>query len=348
VFRTTGPVIIYPSSGTGACEAALVNTLSTGDRVLIFETGQFSEGWRQIGKRLGLDVDYAPGDWRRGASPADLEERLRADTKHGYKAIVVVHNETSTGTTSRIAELRGVMNDLGHPALLIVDAISSLGCIDVRHDEWQADVTVCGSQKGLMTPPGLGFNAVSERALSANKDAKLPRSYWDWQPILKQNEAGFFPYTPATNLLLGLREALKMLREEGLPNTFRRHIRYGEATRAAVRAWGLEIVCAEPLDYSNSITAVFAPEGHSADRLRQIILDHFDMSLGAGLGKRAGKAFRIGHLGGFNDLMLAGVLSGIEMGLRVAGVPHRDGGVMAALEILAPAHGKLESATTGR
>jgi alanine-glyoxylate transaminase / serine-glyoxylate transaminase / serine-pyruvate transaminase len=348
VFRTTGPVIIYPSSGTGACEAALVNTLSTGDRVLIFETGQFSEGWRQIGKRLGLDVDYAPGDWRRGASPADLEERLRADTKHGYKAIVVVHNETSTGTTSRIAELRGVMNDLGHPALLIVDAISSLGCIDVRHDEWQADVTVCGSQKGLMTPPGLGFNAVSERALSANKDAKLPRSYWDWQPILKQNEAGFFPYTPATNLLLGLREALKMLREEGLPNTFRRHIRYGEATRAAVRAWGLEIVCAEPLDYSNSITAVFAPEGHSADRLRQIILDHFDMSLGAGLGKLAGKAFRIGHLGGFNDLMLAGVLSGIEMGLRVAGVPHRDGGVMAALEILAPAHGKLESATTGR
>jgi len=348
VFRTKGPVIIYPSSGTGACEAALVNTLSAGDRVVIFETGQFSESWRQIAKRLGLDVDYVPGDWRRGASPADLEERLRADTKHGYKAIVVVHNETSTGTTSRIAALRGVMNDLGHPALLIVDAISSLGCIDVRHDEWQADVTVCGSQKGLMTPPGLGFNAVSERALSANKDAKLPRSYWDWQPILKQNEGGFFPYTPATNLLLGLREALKMLREEGLPNTFHRHMRYGEATRAAVRAWGLEIVCDEPLDYSNSITAVFAPEGHSADRLRQIILEHFDMSLGAGLGKLAGRAFRIGHLGGFNDLMLAGVLSGIEMGLRVAGVPHRDGGVMAALEILAPAHGKLESATMGR
>ena len=337
VFQTRGHVIIYPSSGTGACEAALVNTLSPGDRVIMFETGQFSNVWRQLGERLGLDVDYVPGNWRRGASPAELESRLGADTRHAIKAVVVVHNETTTGVTSRIPEVRRVMNRLRHPALLIVDAISSLGSIDCRMDEWEVDVTVCGSQKGLMVPPGLGFNAVSEKALAANKNARLPRSYWDWQDMLKQNQAGFFPYTPATNLLFGLREALKMMNEEGLTNIFRRHTRYGEATRAAVRAWGLDIVCEEPLEYSNSMTAVFTPEGHDSDQLRKIILENFDMALGAGLGKLAGKAFRIGHLGSFNDLMLAGTLSGVEMGLRLAGIPHQEGGVMAALNSLTPA-----------
>jgi alanine-glyoxylate transaminase/serine-glyoxylate transaminase/serine-pyruvate transaminase len=348
IFQTRGHVIVYPSSGTGACEAALVNTLSPGDRVIIFETGQFSNVWRQIAERLGLDVDYVPGSWRRGASAADLEARLSADTRHAVKGVVCVHNETSTGVTSRIPELRRVLSRLRHPALLIVDAISSLGSIDFRVDEWEVDVTVCGSQKGLMVPPGLGFNAISQRALAANKAAKLPRSYWDWQDMLKQNETGFFPYTPATNLLFGLREALKMLHEEGLPNVFRRHARHGEATRAAVRAWGLDVVCEEPLEYSNSMTAVFTPAGHDADRLRKIILENFDMSLGAGLGKLAGKAFRIGHLGSFNDLMLAGTLSGVEMGLRLAGVPHQEGGVMAALNSLTPAAKMSEPATVAR
>ncbi len=348
VFQTKGHVIVYPSSGTGACEAALVNTLSAGDRVIIFETGQFSNVWRQVADRLGLDVDYVPGNWRRGAAAADLEARLSADTRHAVKAVVCVHNETATGVTSRILELRRVLNRLRHPALLIVDAISSLACIDYRMDEWEADVTVCGSQKGLMVPPGLGFNAISQKALAANKTAKLPRSYWDWQDMLKQNEAGFFPYTPATNLLFGLREALKMLHEEGLANVFRRHARHAEATRAAVRAWGLEIVCEEPLEYSNSMTAVFMPQGHDADRLRKIILENFDMALGAGLGKLAGKAFRIGHLGSFNDLMLAGTLSGVEMGLRLAGVPHKEGGVMAALNSLTPAAKLSEPASVAR
>jgi alanine-glyoxylate transaminase/serine-glyoxylate transaminase/serine-pyruvate transaminase len=348
IFRTSGPVIIYPSSGTGACEAALVNTLSPGDRVLIFETGQFSAIWRQAAERVGLNVEYVPNNWRRGASPADMEARLGSDPHHTFKAVVVVHNETSNGATSRVAELRRIMNRLHHPALLIVDAISSLACIDYRHDEWEVDVTVCGSQKGLMVPPGLGFNAISEKALAASKSAKLPRSYWDWQEMLKSNELGFFPYTPATNLLYGLREALHMLDEEGLPNVFRRHDRHGEATRAAVRAWGLEIVCEEPREYSSSMTAVFTPDGHSADRLREVILENFDMALGAGLGKLAGKAFRIGHLGSFNDLMLAGTLSGVEMGLRLAGVPHRDGGVMAALEHLAQACMKSEPSPVAR
>ena len=294
IFQTSGHVIVYPSSGTGAIEAALVNTLSPGDRVIIFETGQFSYIWWQMGERLGLQIDYVPGNWRRGASAAELEARLTSDARHVVKAVVVVHNETSTGVTSRLSELRRVMNRLRHPALLIVDAISSLGSIDYRMDEWEVDVTVCGSQKGLMVPPGLGFNAVSEKALAANRNAKLPRSYWDWQDMLENNQRGFFPYTPATNLLFGLREALKVMKEEGLENIFRRHIRHGQATRAAVRAWGLEIVCEEPLEYSHSMTAVFTPEGHDADRLRKIILQNFDMSLGAGLGKLAGRAFRDG------------------------------------------------------
>ena len=348
VFQTKGHVVVYPSSGTGAIEASLVNTLSAGDRVIIFETGQFSNIWLGIAKRLGLDVDYVPGNWRRGASASELDARLSSDARHAVKAVVVAHNETSTGVASRLPELRRVLNRLRHPALLIVDAISSLGCIDYRMDEWEVDVTVCGSQKGLMVPPGLGFNAISEKALAANQNARLPRSYWDWQEMLKHNKNGFFPFTPATNLLFALREALKMMQEEGLANIFRRHARHGEATRAAVRAWELEIVCEEPLEYSNSMTAVFTPEGHDADRLRKIILENFDMSLGTGLGKLAGKAFRIGHLGSFNDLMLAGTLSGVEMGLRLAGIPHKEGGVMAALDSLTPAARMSEPAKAAR
>jgi alanine-glyoxylate transaminase / serine-glyoxylate transaminase / serine-pyruvate transaminase len=344
IFQCSGPVIVYPSSGTGGCEAALVNTLSSGDRVLIFETGQFSQVWRRIAEKVGLQVEYVPGNWRRGAVPDDLEARLAADESHAVKAVVVVHNETSTGVTSRIPEIRKVMDRLRHPALLIVDTISSLAAMDYRHDDWGADVSVCGSQKGLMIPPGLSFNALSEKALAANRTARLPRSYWDWQEMLQANQAGFFPYTPATSLLYGLREALRMLQEEGLPNVFARHQRHAEATRAAVQAWGLEIVCADPLEYSCTMTAVFTPEGHNADVLRRVILENFDMSLGAGLGKLAGRAFRIGHLGSFNDLMLAGTLSGIEMGLRLAGVPHNDGGVMAGLNRLAPVGGRAESA----
>jgi alanine-glyoxylate transaminase / serine-glyoxylate transaminase / serine-pyruvate transaminase len=343
-FRTTGPVIVYPSSGTGGCEAAMVNTLSPGDRVLIMETGWFSHiAWRHQAERLGLQVDYVPGSWRRGASPEELEARLTADKAHDIKAVIVVHNETSTGVTSRIGDVRRAMNSARHPALLIVDTISSLASIDYRHDEWGVDVTVAGSQKGFMLPPGLGFNAISEKALAASKKAKFPKSYWDWEAILKPNANGFFPYTPATNLLYGLREALQMLNEEGWPDVFRRHQRHAEATRAAVRAWGMEIVCEDPREYSGSLTAIFMPEGHDADRFRGIVLDHFDMSLGAGLGKLAGKVFRIGHLGSFNDLMLVGTLGGVEMGLRLAGVPHKDGGVMAALESLTVAGRKAEA-----
>jgi len=335
VFQTQGPVVLYPASGTGAWEAAIVNTLSPGDRVLLFETGHFSQLWRQVAEKFGVQVDYVPGDWRRGASAEDLEERLRADAPHGIKAVLVVHNETSTGVTSRIPELRRVMNQLRHPALLLVDVISSLGSIEYRHDEWEVDVTIGGSQKGLMLPPGMSFNAVSEKALAANRSARLPRAYWDWRQMLEPNRSGFFPYTPPTNMLYGLREALHMLKEEGLQNVFRRHERHGEATRAAVRAWGLEIQCIEPREYSNSLTAVVMPPGHDADHLRQVVLENFDMSLGAGLSKLAGKVFRIGHLGSFNDLMLAGTLSGVEMGLRLAGVPFREGGVSAALDSLA-------------
>ena len=335
VFRTSGKVIIFPSSGTGAAEAALANTLSPGDRVLIFETGWFSHApWRTVAERLGLMVDYVPGTWRLGASPDVLEQRLRDDRSHQIKAVIVVHNETSTGVVSRIGELRKTMNRVSHPALLIVDAISSLGSIDVRHDDWEVDVTVCGSQKGLMVPPGLGFNAVSDKALRASRDAKIPRSYWDWQEMLKTNTAGFFPYTPATNLLYGLREALRMIEEEGLDNILARHARHGAATRAAATAWGLDVVPEDPREQSNTLTAVMMPEGHSADRLRQVILDRFDMSLGTGLGKLAGRVFRIGHVGWFNDLMLAGTLSGVEMGLHEAGVPHKSEGVAAALNLL--------------
>ena len=335
IFQTASPVIIYASSGSGAWEAALVNTLSPGDKILLFETGRFSELWRQIAERFGLVVEYVPGSWRRGIAASDVEARLTADSSHSFKAVLAVHNETSTGVTSNIAEIRRVMNQLRHPALLMVDTVSGLASADYRHDEWQVDVSVSGSQKGLMLPPGLGFNAISEKALAATRTAKLPRSYWDWNEMLKFNAQGFFPSTPATNLLYALREALHMLNEEGLPNVFHRHQRLASATRTAVRAWGLEIVCEEPSEYSNSVTAVFTPAGHDADRLRKIILDNFDMSLGAGLGKLAGKVFRIGHLGHFNDLMLAGTLSGVEMGLALTGIPHKEGGVQAALRQLA-------------
>jgi len=334
IFQTSGPVVIYPASGSGGWEAAIVNTLSPGDRVLMFETGHFSLLWRQVAERFGLNVEYVPGNWRSGAAAVEAEARLGSDRQYTFKAVMVVHNETSTGVTSQISEIRRAMNKVHHPALLVVDTVSSLGSIDYRHDEWEVDVTIAGSQKGLMLPPGLSFNAISERALSAHEHAKLPRSYWDWQEMLKHNHMGFFPYTPATNLLYGLREALLILQEEGLPNVFVRHARHAEATRAAIRAWDLEVLCENPRECSNSVTVALMPEGHDADRLRSIILEHFDMSIGGGLSKLVGKVFRIGHLGSFNDLMLAGTLSGIEMGLRLSGVPHREGGVMAALQCL--------------
>ena len=333
VFQTRAPVIVFPASGTGAWEAAIVNTLSPGDRVLMFETGHFAALWERMAERFGIEVELVPGDWRRGADPSVCEARLRAN--RNIKAVMVVHNETSTGVTSRIQTIRKAIDAAKHPALLMVDTISSLGSIDYRHDEWGVDVTVAGSQKGLMLPPGLSFNAVSEKALAASRISRLPRSYWDWEDMLKHNPAGFFPYTPATNLLYGLREALRMLREEGLANVFARHARHAEATRRAVRAWGLEIVCANPEEYSSSLTAVLMPPGHEEQALRRVILERFDISLGAGLSKLQGKAFRIGHLGDLNDLTLAGTLAGVEMGLQLAGVPHSAGGVRAAMDYLA-------------
>ena len=331
VFKTKSHVIIYPSSGTGAWEAALVNCLSPGDRVLMYETGQFATLWQRMALKLGLVVDFVPGDWRRGVDPADVEARLVEDRAHSYKAVMCVHNETSTGVTTRIGEVRAAIDRARHPALFMVDTVSGLGSIDYRHDEWGVDVTVTGSQKGLMLPPGLGFNAVSEKALAAAKTAKLPKAYWGWEEMIASNRNGYFPYTPATNLLYGLHEAIVMLMEEGLDNVFARHARWGEATRRAVRAWGLEILCAEPREYSNVLTGIMLPAGHDADALRKVILDNFNMSLGQGLGKVAGKAFRIGHLGDFNDLTLMGTLAGVEMGLQLAGVPAQRGGVDAAM-----------------
>jgi alanine-glyoxylate transaminase/serine-glyoxylate transaminase/serine-pyruvate transaminase len=334
VFRTSGPVVIYPSSGTGGWEAALVNTLSSGDKVLMFETGHFATLWRNLAVKFGLQVEFIPGDWRHGVDPEIVESKLAEDRGHTIKAVAVVHNETSTGVTTRLAEIRKRMDRVGHPALLLVDTISSLACIDYRHDEWAVDVTICASQKGLMLPPGLGITAISAKALTAARSARLPRSYWDWEPMLRDNQAGFFPYTPATNLLYGLSEALRMLFEEGLENVFARHSRHAEAARLTVRAWGLALVCLSPAEYSSTVTAVMMPEGYDADALRKAILDRYDLSLGTGLGKLKGKVFRIGHLGDFNDLMLAGTLSGVEMGLALAGVPFTRGGVAAALDFL--------------
>ena len=335
IFKTRGHVFIYPASGTGAWEAALVNTLSPGDRVLMFETGHFATLWRAMAARFGLDVDFVPGDWRHGVDPDLVAERLSDDCERRIKAVLVVHNETSTGVASRIPLVRRAIDLAEHPALLMVDTISSLGSIDYCHDEWRVDVTVAGSQKGLMLPPGLSFNAVSDKAFEASRSNRLMRSYWDWSEMQKHNPTGFFPYTPGTNLLFGLREAIAMLEEEGLPNVFARHARHAEAARRAVRGWGLEILCANPQEYSNSLTAIVMPTGHDADRLREVILDRCDMSLGAGLGKLAGKVFRIGHLGDFNDLMLMGTLAGVEIGLQAAGVPHQPNGVRAAIDFLA-------------
>lgn len=351
IVQTVAPVVIYPSSGTGAWEAALVNTLSPGNRILMVETGHFATLWRNLAVGLGLEVDFLPGDWRHGVDAAIVEKALAEDGKRTIKAVAVVHNETSTGVTSGIPAIRNAIDRAGHPALLMVDTISSLASIDYRHDEWGVDVTVGCSQKGLMLPPGIGLNAISEKARLASKSARLAKSYWGWEPILAANKTGFFPYTPPTNLLFGLREAIHLLEEEGLRNVFARHDRHAEATRRAVRAWGLEILCADPAEYSSSLTAVLVPGGYDADVLRGVILENFNMSLGTGLGKVKGKVFRIGHLGDFNDLMLAGTLSGVEMGLALAGLPFSKGGVTEALEYLestAPgARGELRSKGEG-
>ncbi len=334
IFKTEQPVLIFPASGTGAWEAALVNCLSPNDRVLMCETGQFASLWFQLAEKLGLSPEVIPTDWRRGADAAAIEERLHEDTAHQTKAVCVVHNETSTGATSNIKAVREAIDRTGHPALLMVDTISSLASIDYRHDEWGVDVTVAGSQKGLMLPPGLSFNAISQKALAAAEHATLPKAYWGWREILNANATGHFPYTPSTNLLYGLKTAVDMLLEEGLDSYINRHARNAEATRTSLSSSGLEILCIEPSEYSNSLTAVLMPEGHDADRFRKTVLEHFDMSLGNGLGRLSGKVFRIGHLGDFNDLMLAGTLSGVEMGLKIAGIPYTAGGVQAALETL--------------
>ena len=335
IFDTREPVVIYAASGTGAWEAALVNTLSPGDRVLMAETGHFALLWKRLAERLGLRPEFLPGDWRHGANADAIHARLADDREHAIKAVCVVHNETSTGVVSDIPGVRRAIDRAGHPALFMVDTISSLGSIEYRHDAWGVDVTVAGSQKGLMLPPGLSFNAVSEKGRAAAKHATLPRAYWRWDEIIAANENGYWPWTPATNLLYGLDAALDQLLDEGLPNVWARHARHGNATRAAVRAWGLEILCANPAEYSNSLTAVVMPAGYDADAFRKQVLERFDMSLGTGLSKLAGKVFRIGHLGDFNDLTLMGTLAGVEMGLRLAGVPHRAGGVDAAMASLA-------------
>ena len=335
VFQTQHPVIIYSASGTGAWEAALVNTLSPGDKLLMVETGHFAALWKKMAVKLGFDPEFMQGDWRHGVNAGEIEARLATDSGHAIKAVCVVHNETSTGVTSDIHAVRKAIDKAHHPALLMVDTISSVGSVDYRHDEWGVDVSVGGSQKGMMLPPGLSFNAISPKALAAQKLSKMPKMFWDWEDMLAANKSGFFPYTPATNLLYGLREALSMLQEEGLANVFARHLRHAETTRRAVRAWDLEILCANPAEYSPALTAVMMPSGHDADNLRRVILDHFDMSLGMGLAKLQGKVFRIGHLGDLNDLTLMGTLAGVEMGLDVAGVPHRKGGAAAAMQHLA-------------
>lgn len=334
VFKTKGAVMIYPASGTGAWEAALVNTLSLGDKVLMYETGQFATLWKNLATRLGLQAEFIGGDWRRGVDATLIEAKLKDDKAHAIKAVCVVHNETSTGVTSKVAEVRKAIDRAQHPALLLVDTVSGLGAIDYRHDEWGADVTVAGSQKGLMLPPGLAFNAVSEKALAASKNAKLPRSYWSWDEMIGPNKTGYFPYTPATNLLYGLREAVAMLDEEGLDNVFKRHDRHAEATRRAVQTWGLDILCQNETEHSSIVTAVLMPAGHSEVAFRKVVLENFNMSLGSGLGKIADKVFRIGHIGDFNDLTLMGTLAGVEMGLGLAKVPHKKGGVDAAMASL--------------
>ncbi len=344
VFQTQHPVIIYPASGTGAWEAALVNTLSPGDAVLMVETGHFATLWQKIAVKLGLMPEFIAGDWRHGVDAASIEARLREDKAHAIKAVCVVHSETSTGVISNIHAVRQAIDRAAHPALLLVDTISSLGSVDYRHDEWGVDVTVGGSQKGLMLPPGLSFNALSPKALAANKTSKLPKAFWAWDEMLEANKTGFFPYTPATTMLYGLREAITMMKEEGFANVFARHVRHGEATRRAVRAWGLEVLAVNAAELSPVLTAVLMPQGHDADRFRDIVLRNFDMSLGMGLSKLKGKIFRIGHLGDFNDLTLMGTLAGVEMGLKLAGVTHQQGGVSAAMQYLAECAGTKATA----
>ena len=334
LFQCSGKVIIYPSSASGAWEAALVNILSPGDHILMYETGHFASQWQKIALKLGLNVDFIPSDWRRGVEADVIEQKLSDDSQHAVKAVVIVHNETSTGAVSNIAAVRNAIDRAGHPALFLVDAVSSLGSMEFQHDDWGVDVTVCGSQKGLMMPPGLGFNAVSEKALVTAQHSEFQQSYWTWDNVVTLNEKGFFPYTPATNLLFGLKESLTMLFEEELDNVIKRHDRLAAAARRAVETWGLELQCVNPEELANTLTTVRMPDGHDADALRKVILDRFDMSLGTGLGKIKGKVFRIGHLGDFNDLMLAGTLCGVEMGLNITSIPHNSGGVNAALEIL--------------
>jgi alanine-glyoxylate transaminase/serine-glyoxylate transaminase/serine-pyruvate transaminase len=335
VFNTTkGEVFIYPASGTGAWEAAIVNTLSAGDRVLMIETGHFAALWRNLAQKFGLVVEYVPGDWRHGIDAQLVAARLSSDVDRKIKAVMCVHNETSTGVTSNIVAVREAMDAENHPALLMVDTVSSLASIDYRHDEWGVDVTIGGSQKGLMLPPGLGFNAVSQKALSASESARLPRAFWSWEEMQGPNRTGYFPATPATNLLYGLREALLMLNEEGLEQVFQRHQRLGEATRRAVRGWGLQLLCLNPAEYSPTCTAVLMPDGFEEAEFRSVVLEHYNLSLGAGLGKVAGRVFRIGHLGDLNELMLCSALCGVEMGLARAGIPHQRGGVAAAMMYL--------------
>ena len=334
IFKTSGPVVVYPTSGTGAWEAALMNTLSPGDKVLMFETGHFATLWSNMAKKFGLEVDFVPTNWRHGVDPQIVEDKLKEDTQGRIKSVSIVHNETSTGVASRVAEVRQAIDNAGHPALFMVDTISSLGSMDYRHEEWKVDVTVGCSQKGLMLPPGLGLNAISEKALEAAQCNTFTRHFWDWNDMLKANENYFYPSTPCTNLLFGLRESIRMLEEEGLENVFARHARFGEATRRAVRAWGLDILCEEPLEYSSVLTAVMMPEGKSADALRKVVLENFDMSLGNGLGKVADKVFRIGHLGDLNGLSLIGTLAGVEMGLELGGIDYTKGGVQAAMQYL--------------
>ena len=334
VFKTSQPVIMFPGSGTGAWEAAIVNTLNVGDKVLFFETGEFSIRWKEQAEKLKLDVDMVPGDWRYGVDPKVVAQKLSEDKDKKIKAVFVLHNETSAGIANDIAGIRKAIDSVNHPALFMVDTISSLGSMDYRHDEWKVDVTVGGSQKGLLLPPGLSFNAVSAKALEANKNAKMAKHYWDWKAMIDANKTGYYPYTPATTLIYGLEEALDMLAEEGLDNVFARHARLAEATRLTVQAWGLEILCKNPKEYSNTLTTVLLPEGHDADNLRKIILDEYDMSLGASFNKVKGKVFRIGHLGDLNELMLMGVLAGVEMGLKKAKIPYKAGGIMAAIDYL--------------
>ena len=334
IFKSTDPVIIFPSAGTGAMEASIANTLSEGDKILMFETGHFATEWCQAARRYKLNVDFVPGDWRTGANPKIVEQKLDADKKHEIKAVLVTHNETSTGIKSRVEEIRKVIDKLNHPALFMVDTISSLGSYNYEHQKWKVDVTVGGSQKGLMCPPGLSFNVISNKALEAYKKSKILKSYWDWGQMLENNKNGFYPYTPAVNLLYGLNEAINMLLEEGLENVFDRHKRHADATRLAVKAWGLEILAKNPIEQSDSITAIMVPDGHDSDNLRKIIYDNYDMSLGTGLNKVKGKVFRIGHMGDLNDLMLVGTLAGVEMGLKQSGIPFKPGGIMIAMDFL--------------